>query len=1603
MACKYIYKDADGKPSAIYERALEKYGPERAEEIYLKYMMSNIDTRFSKTLTEDLDKRAANIEATPDSSDKNVKSAYIESTTGRMFARVTSLLDSWTKTKSELFGAKTQEQALKEGKGRQAKEMIGKSIPPEYATKDAQDAYLREQYTKYPDLQERAERDVQSKWDASNKWGTEFHTVADVINKEWEAEYLRQIPDSNGNRSQLDIKHLPEIIEAAKKSLGSDRFREDNKYKDKFETNQLMYVFKPLYTAIQAKEREIALKVKDKNISSHLTLKSEQKVYTDKFKTSNAAYAGIGGSIDLFLVSQDNKINIPVDFKTKDADKVINFEKATGTEIHGPFDGEENTPKNRATDQMLLYGAIANAEYGLNVTDTMPVVIPLNFKEVGTNEVGSKEYTLQSIANDPDNKVIVYPPEPVYNRIEEVLTYFKVGSLPEYYDQVRKKGPSGVVETWSGVDKDGQPNATFSKYHKESYIAKKLTQIKTAPDGKKVIDFLNDRIDVTSMTDAQKHEVLVNKYNELEENNAKVGKDIITWFKDPDGKFPHRLHGKEITVASLMRGIDKSTHTLQLAQGAMPELEGIGPDVLLATEINTGAISLISAVSVMKSPVTSFMSDGSNEGRTSFLGKYATDKELMPGELTKNLISAPNTHDYLTMKLGIAALYLNRRTGGKLNIDLMRVGSILPGDRVYTTDTTPQEIFSKLELFQKYAGSDFPAEYSKLLTEVEANNYEISTADHLKSLMLHISNNTDPLGKFSSTVLKNRMTETYDRWSTGELVGTELKELLGKYIQTLSTKLTQSGKTAEQVQLDPRFQAASKAYMEYLNFNNDLGQLAKERISVPFLRGAVTSGDPLQMRLHVLYNEASAKIRKSMESHMEEHTRLLDALQKEKGVDVVGDSKHMFGNLFKDSTNDPTQRLKLKLKGTAEYDALTQNERNYIDFFNKSVKNTLLSVATDTRRPDINNGRFWEEGTVPVLRTRPSLFTKENFADWKSLRKAAGFGSSDKSNPIKASSNRSLLEFDYKTQFDNQATDDNVANSDLRRKYLGLSDPNAKGTVMDPSVETNLAMIVNLGALEASEKENYTRLLQAVVATQAITAAEGLNGRMTSDMIDTWKNLILFDRKQDETTPGLTQKADAINRLSSKFLFTLSIKQAMIEFTTGTMQNTSSLLSNMLQNKIAEFIGKPENSGRFTSNEWLWATHAWDKYDHKLEQMVYDAGMLCADSNDLKTEAFNGGNKSHTFYSEAGFWLNKLFFNTSINHTFLAQAKHLGIVDAYVNRGTEGKERWEYDETLDPRYFAYDKERGIGERPPETDIEKKKFSLWDAARHTLDEEGMLSPEMTDKDGKTITGGKRMLTPLTSNQRAEMKHYGTRLYGSFNKDTVVQGEASAIGRAMFRYKKWFTQRISNYWTPTIRNSSMHGHWEQIKDDAGNWHTHWMGDDFEGILQTVGFMAKELARTKSMAFVGHLNKYQRENASKLVTDMALVSMMYLMILPFLENKKHEIDPLTGEVKTTTGEWGKSMLGMSAYKAALNAASDMAIISAATQMTSSMFPGLSTAGTLAMTGLKNLKELVQPTGAKVDFVTTAVKEAGLGKTGISAFQTADKGFPSFTNFVQ
>jgi hypothetical protein len=1564
MGCKYIYTDINGDLSSVYYRALEQYGHEKAEEIYIRHMMGVIDIKRSATVIyPTVEEKENNLTATEPDSEEAV-STYVEDKTGDRIGRTTAFLQKITKPKADrefasiLFGTdETKESPLVIGKRKQARQLIGLTLTAEErADHDLREKKIDALIKKDPELLKRAESDIQRLWDAQNEYGTKMHDIFSRILIAWQDAYDNQEVKPGESKVPLTNTALYQIVEDIKKEMGHEF---DNTY---------------IRKTVQDILEQIDKASKMYNGGKPLRIKSEKRIYTKKFKEPGTPLKGIGGTVDVTLVSEDNGFVLTMDFKTKHEAKVEQFNKLTNQWIGGenePFNMPDS-PENRARAQQLLYAAIYREEYGIITKATANVVVPMFFfqetpvgaaKTITLDDIGS--YTWRGIPNGEAN---VNSFEDVGNDIEPVLSYFRTGGNKAFYDDAREKGIAGVTENWSGKNKDGQANATYLKAHKEPYIKKKLREIRTNKDGKRVVMVFGRTLDVTGMTEEQIVKRLADIYDEQQKIQGNIAKEIISFFKNPD-KVSKTIIDRRHSISKLLQGFSPETHTMELAQND-PELAGIGPDVIIVRHKKTGTISLLSAIIAENMPVK-FESDDSKDKRTSLLGKYVTDKMVASNALDEELMTEPKVHDYIQMKLGLAALYLNRKNGTPIAIDRMRVATVSTGNKYTVTSTNLEQEVNKLNQLSKVAGEDFPDEYRELLADINKYVYTMPTGNHLESLMKQMADNTDPLSMFYKSKLNGEIINLYESFKAGDLVGYELKEKLGKYLESVASRLKVT-KTDEEVLRDPRFLAVSRALLELQQLKNDLGQLASERINTPFTHSAITSGDKIMMKLQTLYVEASSRIRKDMDSFGREHKRVLNALLKENAIADATNTELVFKPLYKKSDN-PEDRMILLNEDDPEWKSLTDAQKNYIKFFNDNVTDALMRVAPERNRQEIADGVFWHRGNVPILERVPHLLTKRSLSSWTALRDAwaANFRKLGK----KTSGVRSILEYDFGTRFDAQATDSEVGNSSHRRRALGIMDLNAPEPMAE--VETNLAFILNLAQLEASEKENFNILLQTVTAAQALLTTEGEKARMTEDMLKMWREMVIFGRYKDEVNPKLATGLDAVNKTSSNLLFAYSLAQAMTEFSTGTMQNASSLISNMIQNAVADFIAKdPDKGGRFTAMDWAWATKIWNKYDQKIEQMVRDGGILQYDPNDEQTEEFKGLDKARTFASKSGYWLNRLFFNSALTHTYIAQMRHQGITDAYVKKG----DFYEYDEELDKRFFVYDKEAGLGDRAPVTDEEKKKHSLWLAVRKKLSLEGMIDQET-----------KRMKLPMTAAERAEIKTYGTRVYGSFNNDTKVHGEALSIGRAMFRYKKWLPQRMANYWTPTIKDAELYGHWQYTKDpQTGEDVTVWVGDDFQGIIQTLGHMATELYRTKSLGFMGELNKYQRENLSKLMADLFIALFMAILILPWLLDEDTEVDAVSGEDIKVKGEFGKSQIGQSMHKGASNALADMALFLSAQSATSSLLPG---AGVF-FNALKNVVGVINSAITDEDKVDEAVKktvkQTGRGRTGIMIYET-------------
>jgi hypothetical protein len=1561
MICQTIYKDANGKPSAIYQRALEKYGPEKAEEIYIRHMMSTIDTRFSEsTMGNNAEIRAEEVEINAD------HSSYINKITKVEYDPVTSILSDITGSK-RIEGIETllgKQDQFKEAKKALAKQQIYINLTEQQKAAGITDA--DKAIGQDPTLLSKAEADIQSMWNAQNEGGNEFHEIFAEVIRQWQAAVDQNDADRklNATITPIDLKDINGLVESAKQELDDKKLWYREGYQEKISKDNIQAFARKFFEYV----------LKQEKIHGRLVLKPEFKIWTENYKAPNSNKSGLAGTLDVLMATRDNSFNQTIDFKTKIANKVPDFDNPTGRFMNFPFNLDDS-PRNQSLGQQLFYTAILGTkDYNIPVSKIATFVVPMTFDRIDRNaKLGENKYIVGNITSG----VEIFEDNVGSESLHLVKKFLKGDDGKKLYEDARIKGIAGITEKWSGESEDGTPNATYTKYWKKQAIEKSLLKKRNNEKGVPIVTlgvYSTTPIEVPGMTDTQIREMLDKKYDEAKEIQQKISYDIVSVFNDPTARIPKSLNNKQDGVTALLQGISKETHTLRVLQDLGEEFEGIGPDVLIAEDKITHAVTLLSAVTTSRHKVN-FKSDGSKTKRTSLLGNYQTDDAIESRSLNQSLMTEANTHNFLSLKLGLAALYLRKNRTSRLNLDQMRVVSLGFGDSYQLTPTTFEEEIGKLKMFQRYAGADFPMEYRELLKQVDDEDYVAATGQHLANIMKQIETNDDPLGKQYNLKEKKELLAAYNANQTGALNGYELKQMLGNYLQWVATKIHHEVGNPDMIIRDKRFVAASKAFLELMKFQNDLGKLAAERNSVQQINGAVSSGDSIQVRLHVLYNEASAAIRSDMENYFSEHKQVSNTLQRYRSVDWVGNTTKMFKHLYRDSTN-PEERMMLKDENDV---SLSKEEKAYIKFFNDNVINGLIRVSPKRLHEGIRNGTLWKRGTVPTIRGYSELITKENFKSWKNLKNAV-VDTFKKSQKDTSSHTKNFLNFGFKTQFDNQAQDQSHGHSEVRRRMLGITDLNAV-TDPDPNIETNLALILNMVQLEAAEKVHYTVLIQSIVASHSMLASLGDRQRtnMSDEMINAWREAIIFNRYKDEP---IAPYLDPINKFSSAMLFNYSLRQAMIEFSTGTLQTTSSLISNSVQNAIASIIGQPEHGGRYNMSDFNWGVRAWDAAFHisgegdKVRKIMWDLGMLVADADDMRGAEFEGGNKFDTFKSDAGFALNKLFFNSAITHTTLAQVKHMGIADAYVKQG----DTWVYDETLDPRYFAYDPVNKIGEKPPVTDDEKQRYSVWTAARKVLSDEGMI-------DLKTM----RMKTPMTANERAEIKHYATRTFGSFNKDSWVNFESWVVGRSMLRYKKWAMQKIANWHTPTVKND-MWGHWVTTPDGKGGYNTQWVADEFQGILQTVGFLIQEVGSLRGQSALKNLNRYQRENLAKLLSDLVLVLIMLLLALPLLANTTEEVSPTTGKVTNVAGEFGKSVTGISAYKAAMNATADLFFISnlvgigsgpSAGGITSSIFPGFGTSFTMATKAWKAVSESMKPDGTPMVQWNALLNSVGAGRT--------------------
>jgi len=1534
--CKYVYLDIDGKPSSVYYETLKKHGQEAAERAYVHYMLGT-NTKFSteeprgRVLPETIIEESKRMRLTRD------ESRYLDSMTRKEYERITTVVKNLIEVPNELRTGRIakptfDEIAISERAAKVEIEEMVIANSDNTVTKDdpvkLEKAY-NEYLTKHPDVTVAAKAAIiRSRWEASAEWGDFFHAMFQEF---------------------FTIHNDPQYVDAGENyKIGMAI----NKAKDRFPNiDPDAKLAKGMVSSVY-KVTDLIDKIKKQEKLQF----GEEQTYTLapelKLKTSSLE-KNVAGTADLVIFSTSGNAYV-VDFKTKSEETAAKMFRTSVNRYGGPFTNEslDDNAANAARVQTAYYAA-ALEELGYKVPNTYTVMI---------------EGKLQRNANDNTWKYVgINLTQPIQNSpIHHVL----LGNSTVNQEAIIKQREFGIDGFIQEIATEGDNhNVRYVNDSEDISVEHRKLAILTDKQGKRFILRENPLLTsgerelyIDNETPEKIDSILRADYKITKEEKMFVANDIVQFFEN-DGVThgAHKLSTDRAKIAGeLLRGISKHTHTLMRADRFDQSIGDAGVDVLVAMNKATGAVSLLSVITASKQGIK--FGDTTGKKRTTIFGKYANNRMVTLEKAEAELTEQSTSHDFHALKLALVALKLKNKTDKPLLIENMKVATIAGGGAGQITSTYIRKEIHKLQLLNKYLPADVKDKFKfvgDLLgkpSNIRDASYGLDTVAMVQSMIL------DGVGSVSKAttdteigrILSAKMTS----WSQGNVIPPSLVPDLIKFRKELES-IKRSRK--EEIDGAEDLLAIDKAIVQLMKFDIYSKQLIRGRFSRNRLRTTMTSGDVFLERAQVIYNNASSKIRDEFKAFDLDHKELLRAFVDESARFGFDSGESAFKSIFVDPTftdGNHENWMKLKSENDPSLDSRPA-AKAYIKFFNDKVEAQFKRSMPSADFKRIENGITWTRGMVPIVRANKSMTdikTWKSYDAWVDALRTNIKAMEKPSYDPQISNTQEFLSMEK--AFNEQA---GVKGASRRNEMMGVT---GKAVVPSRDLEMNLAAVLNNIVITASEGEHMGNTLAIVdvslmnVLDELSKSNPDIDTASTREFLKSWSMMVIGNKymdegKEDDMVPKI---ADTLSKTASTGYFALSLKQATTEFLTGTFQTGSAMIANAITGAMTK-----GEAVRFWPQDVLWAASCLDgKFDVNMQtkafQITYDLGMTYADPAQLKQKEFYDLGGWKLFRSRPGFYLNQLFFNSSITNAALAEMRHKGIDKAYVNEGSEDKPDWKYDETLDNRFYVYDPDgASFGSNmktvPPSTEEEKKKHALWKAVKKDLYEEGMVGDEG------------RMKIPLTANERTSIKFYATKLYGTFNKDKTKQEEMTVIGRSALRYKDWFAQRLANYYTPADM-SIARGKFEWVADpeleDGGV--MQWKGMPNEGIIQTMNSIFKEIAEYQRLP---KLNDVQLENLGKLLADMLLLLLLLWPIAAVSKDSKF--------LKTKAG---KSLV--SSYT---NATSDIAIWKSASTMGDSLFPGVQMALTAGTDAARSLWALTtgNPEAAMKAFVKVPRKLGG------------------------
>jgi|GEM_PF-6990756 len=941
--------------------------------------------------------------------------------------------------------------------------------------------------------------------------------------------------------------------------------------------------------------------------------------------------------------------------------------------------------------------------------------------------------------------------------------------------------------------------------------------------------------DSANIEDRLKQLEPVSKMKKKENDNAIL--KVIEYFNGNPNAFSDNRH-KESGVQYMLSGINPLEYDL-VRLNSISGFENSEAPVLVAINKITKDRTLLYFSTEQSHPIVH------SNGNKTVYGAFISDKAALALSMDKADIASTSLN-YQKIELASIAMQMkaDNKTNREVHINRLLISNGLNSkNRPYTFDM--HEAIHLYKPLIKVIGAD---KFGGVLQHVNSN-------DHFFDSFSYNPNFLHNLYSFllnSSTVNSKDVSDYYN--SVVEYEDAKMtKSDVMMHLHTLEDSIKRSFTDIKDLEASREYIAVMNA-IKYLH-GIESRVIKKEKWMVT-KAATIEQNFPeyIRQKMAVIVKNNDQRIKSQYEVFRTEHKRLLRKVAESRNISLgekwvspslIGIYKNMMQNPDFDYKNYSVLML-MKDPDDAKSN-LNDDERNYIRFFNKYMKDSL-SIS------GINTETNYVEGFIPAFGS--TIQTKRVLLNQRGDVMANRFVNQDQD--AQYSDDGTLIEDYYELE------------NTLKEKYHnrvynnGVNVDGSKREDFDPiDIEVNLEYILDKAYVTAINYEAHnTSLMVAKAVKLSMEYDTAMYGgdkvvKETLDSIDSYMDFAIKGNTSKVGSAALTKSIDKINRSATTLAIAFSTSQMVLDSATFMFGSTATAMSNFLYSNV--FGGDTNIPGYFTGESWLKAGKMLMS-DKALAKKIMEAYSI--DTTDAKRLMSRNDKLSiRGDVSDLGFAVTRAGMLFAHSQLLIAGMIEDGSINAY---SIDDNDQLQYDEKKDLRFY-------------DADGKIKDQLFLDAIKKQAIDDDTLGYEITEVDGIKTVVLKRGYTSVEINT---IRNRGVSMLGALDKDAYAKWQQNVIFRSMFKFMPWLQAKKDLYFMER-HESEILKVWKKRIDEFGN--EGYVAEAMvqEGIVQSLfGLYRKFYAHGYKVLINGGIDDVEKKNMAVLASHLSLYAMTAIM---------------------------------------------------------------------------------------------------------------------------